>query len=260
MTALQKHRFSVSSLDPVAIRDRFFNGSGPTDLFGILASVDGRITGINTRIAQFAACMNTTAVAYELNATWISIPTFYAQCAEVMSPSGFVQWALMPDKTFYLYERIGDGIVAARVVQDEAVVNETIWLSVGTINRNGSHGVVQIVAKPVLKVLEMTVAGSGMGFCGAQLMSNKTVMNVTGSLDMGSTCAAADSSCCDAVDLSLLSASKCADVSSFALEPLGRQNYSTFGASTYPGGLLNRVVLKLNGTDACFFGPEAAIV
>jgi hypothetical protein len=262
-----KHKFGLQSLDPLAIKDRFFNGSGPTDLFGILEAVDDRIAGINARLANGElACVNNTPVAYEMPATWITIPDFLAQCVENFTETDtFLQWGRSADGlTFYIFNNIGDGHVAAQVVMDEEtgeVIDENVWLSVGTINRNGSHGVLRINAKPRLHLFEMTVAGSGVGFCGAQLKANATYMNVTGSLDMGTTCVDTDSSCCDtSADLTLVDSDKCEDLSDFSLPALGRLNYSTFGASQYPGGVLNVVVLSANETDATFFGPSAPVI
>lgn len=258
---LHKSKFTAQSIDPTAIKDRFFNGSGPTDLFGILQAVDDRIAGINDRIDIFP-CMNDTLVPYNLSA-WVPTPQFYAQCSEG-NATFFTQWALDTDNgIFYVLVNGGDGIVAAQAFQDlttGAVINESIWFSVGTKNRNGSHAVVQIVAHPKEKAFEMSVAGAGIGFCGAQLMANATVMNFTGSVDMGATCVAADTNCVLSLDLTSVGTSACIDVSDFTLPALGRQNYSTFGASAYPGGAANQVVLSVSGNDACFFGPSEPTV
>ncbi len=270
--------FKTESIDPTEIESRFFNeDGGPTNLYGILEAVDGRIRGINQRKEVFAECMNATLtppVAYNISATWATLPLFYASCSEnftgpVVTAAAFDQFALVRDletntSAFYIYERGGDAIVAAKVDMDSEgnVTLEQVWFSVGVINRNGSHGVLQIKARPAIKEFEMVVAGSGVGFCGAQLRSiNGTVLNVTGSVDMGETCEAADSSCCNGATLGLLLAGNCTgSASDFTLPPLGRQNYTGQGASHYPGGVQNVVVLTVNTTDAVYFGPEAPIV
>jgi hypothetical protein len=122
--------------------------------------------------------------------------------------------------------------------------------------------VVEILANPVTRVFEMTVAGSGMGFCGAQLKSNGTYMNVTGSVDSGATCDNADSNCVNSATLATVLGTNCTEtlVNTFTLPPLGRQNYSTFGASKYPGGTGNYVILTTNTSDSVYFGPTAPVV
>jgi hypothetical protein len=276
-----KSHFKTESIDPTEIESRFFNeDGGPTNLYGILEAVDGRIRGINQRKEVFAECMNatlTTPVAYNISASWATLPLFYASCSEnftgeLITVPSFDQFALVQDletntSAFYIYERGGDAIVAAKVDMDAegTVTLEQVWFSVGVQNRNGSHGshaVLHIKARPAIKEFEMVVAGSGVGFCGAQLRSiNGTVLNITGSVDMGATCVASDSSCCNGATLALVLATNCTgSASDFTLAPLGRQNYTGQGASQYPGGVNNVVVLTVNTTDAVYFGPEAPVV
>jgi len=263
-------RFKTMTLDPSIVQDRFFNTGpqgGPSNLFDILGQIDGRIQGINSRLSYFG-CMNNAPTGYSIS-SWNTAPQFFAQCSETWSSGdGFDQWALLNNNsTFYLYARGGDGIQAAIATLDSNrnVIEEYVWYSVGINNpHNGSHGVVQIYADPVHGVFELTAAGAGLGFCGAQLRSDSSFMNVTGSIDMGTTCTPTDSVCCDANTLAAVAASSCASdgVDSFSLPPLGREAYGAgqFGASQYPGGAANQVVLTTSGDDDAYFGPSAPVV
>jgi len=255
--------FEAQALDPSIIVDRFFNPTGgPTNLFDLLASVDSRVQGINDRWSQFSGCIGNTPTSYSLGTAFASSPTFYAQCAETWSGgSGFDQFAQVGDTT-YLYVRGGDTIVAAQIVGNGTFGNVhsvRLWYSVGVQPpRNGSHGVVMVYAEPGTPVFEMSVAGVGIGFCGAQLKSDGTVMNVTGSAD-GPGCAPTDSACTSANDITTTATCN-ANVDSFSLPALGRKMYSTFAASAYPGGALNTVTLTTTGNDDCFFGPSTPSV
>jgi len=263
-SATQSAEFRSLALDPNEVVARFFNPSGgPTNLFDILSSVDQRVQGINDRMSQFS-CMSNTATAYQLDATWTLTPTFYAQCSEVWqggAAQGFDQWGQVGSTT-YLYVRGGDGIAAAQLVGNGTFGNietVTIWFSVGIVNRNGSHCVAMVYARPSQNIFEMSVAGNGIGFCGAQLKSDGSVLNVTGSIDMGTTCNAVDSSCTSAA--SITTPATCgASVDSFSLPAFGRKSYATFGASAYPGGSGNQVSLTVTGNDATFFGPSSPTV
>jgi len=258
----QSSHFKTQTLDPTIITSRFFNPSGgPTNLFNILEGVDARLQGINQRLSQFGCMFNNNGAFYQLNA-WVPTPTFFVQCSEEWGTgsSGFDQWGQLGNTT-YLYSRGGDGIIAAMVVGNGSFANVatvTIWTSVGIVNRNGSHGVMQIFAEPAFNIFEMSVAGAGIGFCGAQLRSTSTVMNVTGSAD-GPGCATTDSSCTAASSIS--TPATCGPSANiFVLPALGRQAYGTNAASMYPGGAADQVVLSDTGNDATFFGPSSPTV
>jgi len=254
--------FRTLSLDPGAVLDRFFNPLGsPTDLFTILGTVDSRVQGINQRLDCCFPCMSNTPVNYTLS-TWGTNVEFAAQCSEGDAANGFDQWGVVGN-VFYLYSRRGDGVVAAQITSNATDGSQavSIWFSVGTMNRNGSHGVVQLLALPSEQVFEMSVAGSSIGYCGAQLKSNNATMNVTGSTDMGTTCNPTDSVCTSAANVTTI-ATCSASCSTFTLPALGRQAYGggMFGASMYPGGSANQVVLTTTGNDATFFGPSSPTV
>jgi len=252
--------FRTQALSTQEIIDRFFNPlGGPTNVFDILLGVDGRIQGINDRISQFAACMSNTPTAYSLNTTWAASPTFYAQCSETWQVnSGFDQGGQVGSTT-YLYVRGGDAIVAAELVGNGTFGNidtVTVWYSVGIVNRNGSHAVVMVYAQPAASIFEMSVAGVGVGYCGAQLKSDGVAMNVTGSSDG---CQPVDSVCTSAASLSTLATCSAA-VNTFSLPALGRKAYASNPASMYPGGSLNTVTLANSGPDDTFFGPSSPTV
>jgi hypothetical protein len=269
--------FKELQLDPTDVKSRFFNpDGGPTNLFNILDGVDERTAGINARLGQFSGCMGNAPTPYSLT-TWGSTQTFYAQCSEFWSDnSGFDQWALVTqgnETAFYMFVSGGDGFVAAKLTSPAgssanltlsvgAQVQVMIWASVGVINRNGTHGVMQVYADPSAAVFEISVAGSGMGYCGAQLKSNNATINVTGSADMGSVCQATDSVCAAADDLSNTSVTCSATANAFLLPALGRRAYGAgqFGASAYPGPSSNQVILLNTGPDDTFFGPSSPTV
>lgn len=272
-------RFSVQSLSGQTVIDRFFNPSGgPSNLFGILKDVDGRVQGINSRRDQFAACMASTPKNYTLE-TWGLNTTFYAQCSEAWqgqqgqtTTAGFDQWGVK-GSDFYMFESGGETHVAAILYNFNATGGPDlvhVWYSVGCINRNGSHGVVEILARPKQGIFEMTAAGGGLGFCGAQIKSNNSTMNITGSEDSG-TCSSPETICTSAQDITQ-SATCTGEVNHFQLRPIGRMPYDITGTgchlqggchsgpSKYPPGINGNVYLSGTGLDSTFFGPSTPTV
>ena len=254
--SLRRVRAHLASFDATAVKDRFFSPTGgPTQLFGLLDAVDGRITGINQRADQFAACLARTAnVSHEIP-VWSQNATLWMQCGESWG-TGFLYFARVND-TFYLFENGGETRMLAHVhlaantsatnVTTDAVERVELWYSVGLINTNGSHAVVHLVARPAEQVFEMVAAGAGIGFCGAQLRAANGTMNVTGSAD-GPDCDEVASVCTAANDTTV-SATCSAESSAFELVPLGTLAYGSRNASQYPGGDANNVNLTVNGTD-----------
>lgn len=261
--ANQNHKgFQTMQLSPDDVISRFFNPSGgPTNLFGILKAVDGRIEGINQRMAQFP-CMNNKPMAKSID-TWGTNHTFYFQCSDSWNGgAGFDQFGVI-NNTFYLYENGGETNVAAIV----SGWNEThpptmvrVWYSVGVLNRNGSHAVVEILALPRIHTFEMTVAGSGIGYCGAQLKSNNITMNITGSADMGS-CNTVDSVCVSAQNIHHVTTCT-GDVNEFSLPAIGRSSYNTTGPQCQsncvygPSHYGRQVHMRYQRPDSTDFGPE----
>jgi hypothetical protein len=273
----------AGTLDPAGFQARFF-APGPTDLFGILGAIDQRIAGINSRLASAdpSPCLAQPPVAFELTPWGQAVP-FYAQCYERVTgpdgvtPAGFVQWAEVAG-AFYLYAPVGAGHVAAIVTPVAGVAGSfTVhaWIGVGYTNvdtlqgtwDSGSYGVIEIQADPGAGILEMTAAGVGLGFCGAQLRSDGTSVFGVGSIDMGASCVAADSLCVAASDLA--APGICADgapVTALALPPIGRLAAQgspggqiagqMFAESLYPAGGGN-VTLDGSAGDALAIGPAA---
>ena len=293
-TSQHRARYQPDDLSASDIQSRFF-GAGPTDIFNILQSIDGRLAGINQTIQSGGAkCLALAPVAYTL-ATPGAPVTMYAQCSDSVGSSqpsdpGFLQFGQKDDVT-YLYQAIGQGEVAAIVTP---VANDSdggvgtsgsgdggvgfgytveAWLSVGTLNAASScggaadwdgcsYGVIHLWANSVTRQFEMTVAGVGFGYCGAQLASDGNVIYVTGSTDMGSTCNAVDDLCVAASDAS--TAASCdAGATSFTLAPLGRRSATgtseTWAASEYPESAAGTGNVQLDGSasDAVHFGPTA---
>jgi hypothetical protein len=161
------------------------------------------------------------------------------------------------------------------------------WSGVGYLNAGGcgnksgfddcSYGVIEIQADSSQRTFEMAVAGIGFGYCGAQLKSDGTTVYGIGSPDMGTTCAAADTFCVAASDVT--TAGVCdPSIMTFALPALGRMSSTgpnaggpgpgpgpgvdagssaAWAASQYPGGPANRIVLDGTTSDSLYFGPTS---
>jgi len=238
------------SLDVHEIHQRFFS-AGPTHLFALLDSADSRIQSINARLDQFECWNSTTPTSYSIKSWGGTNETMWTQCTEQWSGSGFDQFALH-NGVFYMFERSAETMMQARVwLNGSSAFRVELWFSVGLTNLNGSHGVVRVLATLYPAVLfEMSVAGSGFGYCGAQLRSDNVTMNITGSSDQGTTCGLVDSVCVDAG--TMLPLENCT-TALFQLPALGRMSYHTFGASRYPGH--NTVYLSADGHDDTVFAP-----
>lgn len=242
-------------------RYRFFGIEGPTNVFQLLNDVDGRTAGISLRIEQFP-CLDDPSIDVTYNLTvWGGDPPveMHAQCAEVVGEGFVLVWR--SNTTVHLYDRGPETAVAAIVETNATTGNVTrveLWYSVGLSNLNGSHAVVHLVAEPATRAFEMTASGNGIGFCGAHLLSDGTAMRLTGSSDMGATCAPVATVCVSADSVTNLTA--CIDAP-FMLSPLGRLAYTgpggtPLGASQYPGGSDNSVLLRADGVDDTLFGPS----
>jgi hypothetical protein len=127
-------------IDPADVQQRFF-GAGPTDVFSILAQIDGRISEINQRSqGQSMPCLQQTPVAYTLTPFGQSIP-FFAQCvSEESMPSSsapsFLQFG-QQGGVIYLYEIGPAEAVGARLTPSASNPNSysvEAWLGVGYNN------------------------------------------------------------------------------------------------------------------------------
>jgi len=249
-------------------QERFFNPQGgPTHLLRILADVDSRIAGINLRTQeQKYACATQTPVEYTISPMGTPI-TMYAQCyGNVSVPDGsktqFEQWGKKDDTT-YIFTHIGAGNVAAIVKPIAGTTDKyrvDAWMSVGLTNTPAwdkmSYGVMQVMADSSINTMEMTVAGSGFGFCGAQFKSDGNNIYFKGSAD-GPRCQETTDLCVTAADMTV--SATCTDAQkTFGLPAIGRKaanasDETPIAASKYP----ENPNIGLDGTltDVVHFGP-----
>jgi len=256
------HAALDATLSASDFRDRFFNPQGgPTDVFRILQGVDDRLTEVNT--AGDSPCLAAAPVTYAL-APFGQTLSFAAQCYRTFgttTPASFMQFGTTADGT-YLYVTGGATRVAARVTgtTDAPVVD--VWYGVGYTNASCgdgsfdgcSYAVTQIHAEPAAQTFEMSVAGIGVGYCGAQLSSDGTALYGIGSSDMGATCNTPATLCVDATDLT--TPSTCDAISTLTIPALGRNagaGAHVFGASQYPA--TPNITLDGTTTDSLGFGP-----
>jgi hypothetical protein len=212
------------------------------------------------------------------------------------SPASFFQFG-QKDGTTYLYVSSGVQHVAARITpvvgtdpQADAGADAAasgappaatdggatstryrtdVWIGIGYNNATEcgpktdfagcSYGAIVLHTDETRLALELTVAGLGFGYCGAQLKSDGTRVYARGSLDMGSTCLASSELCVAASDIA--TPADCTGLSTLASPPLGRKattaGIKVFGASLYPGGASNQIQLDGTSTDSLRFGPTA---
>ncbi len=260
-TASTVPRPRLSSISPETMRDTLFK-PGPVNVFTILANVDMRVREMDSRADQFP-CLNGTSYANYTLSVWGDDPVVLrAQCYDVWATGSFILVSVNRDSTMHLYDKGGEVAVAALVSMNLTTRNVTrveVWYAVGLSTQDGSAGVAHIVALPNATRFEMAVAGHGVGFCGAQIVSDGTTVRLTGSEDLGFSCAPTDTICVSAANVSV--PVNCTEsVSSFTLRALGRQSFvnangTTLDASHYPGGANNTVVLRADGNDTSLFGP-----
>jgi hypothetical protein len=254
-----------------AFRDRFFMG-GPTDVQGLLTSVDDRIAEVNTMaMAMAPACADLEPVEYELT-PWGQSEPFYAQCYRMTGTPTAVDPAFMQfgqkDGFDYLYVAGGAARLAARVRAIEGTdgFDVMLWYGVGYDNGETcgdppafdgcSYGVTQLHADSSAGLFEIAVAGIGVGFCGIRLTSDQVAIYGEGSSDMGETCNEPATMCVDAVDLE--TPSSCEPAPVLELPAIGRLAASgshESGASTYPE--VPNILLDGTTGDSLHFGPEA---
>jgi len=254
------------------LKSRFFRGRGPTDLVGtLLPDLDRIIQDVNDG-STLSGCLAQEPVAYTITPNGEPI-TMYAQCFkytfganETMRP--FVQFGTKDGVTYIYHE--DEMQKAAAIVTPEADGQYAVqaWLAMGGINghdkENGcgavpgygadwdtcSYGVMALKADQAKKQVELTVAGLGFGYCGAQLKSDGINVFAAGSVDMGETCDSIQIACLSAADAT--TPATCTEAQQrFELKPMGRrastrsqaaahhaanhgQVLTTWGASQYP--------------------------
>lgn len=269
------------ALDTADIKSRFFT-AGPTSIFKILGDVDARVDEINRASSSGATCLTQEPVPYTLTPFGQTL-TFYAQCFRTFESSptetSFLQFGLK-DGIVYLYFAMGAEHVAARItpvgdtVPDAGPVSSKYrvdaYIGVGYNNatscgpRSGfdscSYGAIELHSDESRVGLELTVAGVGFGYCGAQLKSDGVHVFAIGSLDMGESCLTMSTLCVAASDLTTPGICS-AELAMFTSRALGRTAVSgsngAMGESQYPGKTDNTIVLNGTATDSLGFGPSA---
>lgn len=250
------------------IRDRFFSGSGPTDLMTLLGSIDQRQAEING--GNHPPCLDQPPVDYVITPFGQSV-TLAAQCFRSFTPStagdpGFLQFGERDGK-ISLYVAAGAARLAALVTPIAGTTDHMVdaWYGVGYNNATAcgssgsfdgcSYAVTELHANPTTRQFEMSVAGIGVGFCGIQFGSDGTSLYGIGSSDMGATCNEAAMFCVSAADLTTPGA--CGSPG-YTLPALGRDagaGAHEFGASWYPDE--PNITLDGTPTDSLGFGPIA---
>jgi hypothetical protein len=250
------------------VRERFFSGSGPTDLMTILGSIDERLSEVNMRMPS--PCTDLAPVSYTITPAGHDVELF-AQCYQhfidaAPGDPAFMQFGQRDGKTA-LYVAIGAARLAALVTPIEGSTDHIVdaWYGVGYTNAAGcgtthtfddcSYAITELHANPATKAFEMSVAGIGVGFCGIQFASDGTLLHGIGSGDMGSTCNASATLCATASDLAT---SDMCTSTSYALPALGRRagaGAHVFGASQYPA--TPNITLDGTDSDSLHFAPTA---
>jgi len=272
------------ALDTADIKSRFFT-AGPTSIFKILGDVDARVEEINRASSSGASCLTQEPVPYTLTPFGQTL-TFYAQCFSTFASSptetSFSQFGVK-DGIVYLYVAMGAEHVAARItpvgdrVPDAGPVSGKFqvdaYIGVGYNNATScgtmsgfdgcSYGVIELHSDESRLGLELTVAGVGFGYCGAQLKSDGVHVFAIGSLDMGESCLTMSTLCVAASDVTTPGICS-AELAMFTSRALGRTAVSgsngAMGASQYPGKTDNTITLNGTATDSLGFGPSAPSV
>jgi hypothetical protein len=280
------------STDIGNLQSRFFSGAGPTEIVGqLMPTLDTLIGNINTLASQStSACLTQTPVSYNINPAGQTIQ-MYAQCyvtgtAGYSGDPAFTQFGITSTGTIYIYSAQDAEWVAAIVTPlGSGAYTVIAYLGVGYMNAAsmnggcsatpdawdaGSYGLIELSANSSTGTFELTTAGSGLGFCGAQLVSNGTSIYAVVSNDMGTTCGtsgASDDLCVSAADVTTASSTNCPTAANFTLSPIGRvggvsegksnanscTSGLTYGASTYPAS--PNVTFNGTSSDSLHFGP-----
>ena len=267
--------FGARTALPVAnFTSRFFS-AGPTNVLTILPAVDTTIASINTQISGAStaqACVTQTPVAYSFVAPDGKTVNMIGQCYETTNTNQFIEWGIDSSNVFYLME----GGTRANLVMSLAAIatpvsgsttdyTVQVWFSVGNNNATavaswdaGSYTVAEMVGNSATGKFEMTAAGIGIGFSGAQFISDGTQIYGIGSEDTGTTSSAQETVCVSASSLTTSVSSCTLDATSFQLTPIGRKLNNTtavaqasWGASLYP--TTPNVTLDGTATDATNF-------
>lgn len=250
--------FSVNDLV-----DRFFSSNGgPTNIWQLVKNVDTKLKEYAGKSAT-STCARGNPKSYDLKWPGETV-AIRGQCKEGNNnPLPYFRQVAFTNDTFEMYDvggsyssgRMSIQASKTKLKPDGTIDSVDIWGSVVHTDYSGSHGIFRVTAYPDTKKFEMTAAGTGLGFCGAHLISDGTNIYLKGSSDMGQSCGAIYALCADATALTSVTVGSCTvSATNFKLPDIGRIGVSNIGTSAYPGGSGNNV--KLDGADASvFFGP-----
>jgi hypothetical protein len=200
----------------VAIQERFYS-TGPTDLLRIVSGVDGRVQGLDLTVAAHA-CLTTSPIphTYELpngqsfevklqcmqrfgspgmNAGWVGFGIERLPSAEPEGmAAGSTADASAPTDAgsgatdagdaadgfdFYLIEGQEGGNGGAYHIDPSGNVEG--WLAVAERDIPGNSQVIMhLWTEKAARTLELSLAGSGVGFCAAHLKTNPDFLFVSG--------------------------------------------------------------------------------
>ncbi len=250
-------------LDISEVASRFF-ADGPTEIQALLDGLDTRITEINSRSSESdRACLANTPVQQDYTIMGEAV-TAHFQCYEILSATGGMAFG-QKDGIWYLYQNVGQGRSLAKIAPvsgQDGKYEVDAWMSVGQGNAADSgtcssnwygcsYGVIRLNANSADNSFEMTVAGTGFGYCGAHLKSEGTNLYVSGSAGQTNgvtwTCAAADTVCTLASDTGTAGSCGSIDTNDFALTSLGVTGESNVGTG---------ITLNGNTNDSVHFGPS----
>lgn len=263
-------RASRTALPVATFNSRFFS-AGPTDVLTILPNIDKTIASINTQTAKSTqACVTQDPVAYTFTAPDGTTVNMKGQCYEVNQTDQFTQWAIDSDNVFYL---MSGGKRSALVASLAAIATPVsgsttdytvhVWFSVGNNNATadaswdaGSYTVAELIGNSATGKFEMTAAGMGIGFAGAQFKSDGTTIFGVGSEDMASSTSTQETVCVTAADFTVTAPTCTVSATDFTLTPIGRKSgtgvaQTTWAASHYP--TVPNLTLDGTATDATNF-------
>ena len=261
--------FAEPVLRASELRERFFSGSGPTDVMRILGEIDLRLAEVNSA-DRHPACVDLPPVPYTITPAGHDVE-LVAQCyrrfTSSMSEVAFLQFGVRDGKTS-LYIAIGAARLAALIAPIAGSTDHVVdaWYGVGYNNATGcgstgtfddcSYALTELHANPATRGLEMAVAGVGVGFCGVQFASDGTELHGVGSSDMGSSCNERATLCVSSADLEM--PAMCTSPAPYLMPAIGRRagaGAHVFGASRYPDA--PNITLDGTTSDSLYFGPKA---
>lgn len=260
------------------VKDRFFESEGPSSIYLLLDRVDGRTKELNERATSIdnKECLSATPIQVDIPGWPGQNLTMWAQCYEQLSETLFMMFGVRNNKV-YLYEKDHHVTILAYAdidSEDSTTFSKVdIYFAVGngyTPLQTGSRGLMHLEAIPGAtgvrsSLIQASMAGIGMGFCGVELVSDGEYIKITGSQDgIGGTCNNTRTICLSDDLNDVYEGDECDDLST-TIEPLGRRvstdfkgdlNISEWATSHYPGGNLNNVEIGDHVDAHVTFGPS----